>query len=212
MTRLLIVIDDYIIGSIFTGIAGIAFSPATKSTHTLLLWLLPPAMAAAPAPLEFDLTARGNLADHPAYDPERGFGFETDAPAKFSVRLPEGNYRVTVRLGAKRAATHTSVRAEQRRLMLEDFATPRGKFIERSFVVNVRTPALGDLPANAPGGTSVKLKPRELGALNWDDKLTLAFLPDASAVNSLNIEPVDVPVVYLAGDSTVTDQGVAPGA
>ena len=160
--------------------------------------------------MTFDLTARGNLADHPIYDAERGFGFEADSPAKFSVRLPEGNYRVTVRLGAKRSATHTSVRAEQRRLMLEDLTTARGKFIERSFVVNVRTPALGDLPANAPGGTAVKLKPRELGALNWDDKLTLEFLPDVSAVNSLRIEPVEVPVVYLAGDSTVTDQGVAP--
>ena len=31
-------------------------------------------------------------------------------------------------------------------------------------------------------------------------------------MRSLSIEPVDLPTLYLAGDSTVTDQGVAPWA
>ena len=178
----------------------------------VLLCLWPTALLAAPLPSVFHLGPNGNEAAHPVYNAESGFGFEPDSATKFSVRLPEGNYRITVQLGSKRASTHTTVRAEQRRLMLDNVATARGKFIERSFIVNVRTPTLGELPPNAPGGISVKLKPRELGALNWDDKLTLEFLPDASAVNSLRVEAVDVPTLYLAGDSTVTDQPVAPSA
>jgi lysophospholipase L1-like esterase len=184
--------------------------PARPVPRVLICLLLPASLCAAPA--AFDFTPNGNAARHPVYDSERGFGFEADAPMRFSVRLPEGNYRVSVRFGAQRVAAHTSVRAEQRRIMLEDIATARGKVVARSFVVNVRTPALGDLPANAPGGTSVKLKPREIGALNWDDKLTLEFAPDAVAVSSISVEPADVPTLYLAGDSTVTDQPVAPNA
>ena len=176
----------------------------------MLCLLLPATLCAAP--VSFDFTPGGNAAAHPVYDAERGFGFEAGAPTRFSMRLPEGNYRITVRLGARRAAARTSVLAEQRRLMLEDVATARGKFVERRFVVNVRTPALGELPANAPGGAAVQLKSREIGALNWDDKLTLEFAPDAAAVNSIAVEPADVPTLYLAGDSTVTDQPVSPNA
>jgi lysophospholipase L1-like esterase len=173
--------------------------------------LLPAAVGAAPPPSSFDFTSGGNAANHPPYDPDRGFGFEADGPPRFSVRLPEGNYRVIVRLGAKRAATVTTVRTEQRRLVLEEVATARGKFVERRFTVNVRTPALGELPPNATGGVSVRLKPRELGAYNWDDKLTFELIPE-SAINSIAIEPADVPTLYLAGDSTVTDQPVSPNA
>jgi lysophospholipase L1-like esterase len=174
--------------------------------------LLPAWSAAATAPGEFDFTPHGNAAMHPGYDAERGFGFEPGAPAKFSVRVPEGNYRVTLHLRAGRNPTRMTVRAEQRRLMIENIGAPRGKAVERSFIVSVRTPALDPLPANAPGGTTVHLKPRELGSLNWDDKLTLEFAGDGAALRSLSIEPADVPTVYLAGDSTVTDQGTAPSA
>ena len=62
-----------------------------------------------------------------------------DAPTKFSVRLPEGNYRVTVRFEARRATTRThAFCAEQRRLMLEEVLARR-QIVERSFIVNVRT-------------------------------------------------------------------------
>ena len=58
--------------------------------------LLSSSTLGAPPPLEFDFSEGGNAAGHPAYDPERGFGFDTDA-TRFSVRVPEGNYRVTLR-------------------------------------------------------------------------------------------------------------------
>lgn len=169
------------------------------------------ALDASAAPLEFVFTPGGNAQGHPAYDPQSGFGFEPGSAARFSVRVPEGNYRVTLRLGGANAGV-TTLLAEQRRLMLEDLRTARRKTAERSFIVNVRTAALAPPPANAPGGDSVRLKPRELGSLTWDDRLTVEFAGTAPQVTALRIEPVDLPTLYLAGDSTVTDQALAPSA
>jgi lysophospholipase L1-like esterase len=173
--------------------------------------LLLAASIACAAPQTFDFTPGGNAHGQPDLVPGAPFGFEPGNGPRFSVRLPEGNYRVSVRLGGN-AAGSTTLLAEQRRLMLEDVRTARGTTLERSFIVNVRTAALAPPPPNAPGGDSVRLKPRELGSLSWDDRLTLEFAGAAPQVESLRIEPVDVPTLYLAGDSTVTDQPQAPAA
>jgi lysophospholipase L1-like esterase len=166
--------------------------------------------------LEFDFAEHGNVAPTDLYDADRGYGYEPTSPnspaTRFSVRLREGNFRVTLRLGDPHEPSETTVKAEARRLMLERVSTARGKLVTRSFVVNVRTPALAEPPANAPGGTAVRLKPHEIGSPTWDEKLTLEFLGPAAKVRSLSVEPADVPTVYLAGDSTVTDQSVGPGA
>lgn len=164
-------------------------------------------LPAAPA-LDFDFGPGGNAAGHPAYDADRGFGFEPEAFPRFSVRVPEGNYRVTVNFIGSRKRTSARVLAEQRRLMLEDVVD---KKLERSFIVNVRTADLAPLPANATGGTRVALKPREIGSATWDDRLSLKTTGDAT-LRSVRIESVAVPTLFLAGDSTVTDQGVAPWA
>lgn len=139
-----------------------------------------------------------------------GYGYEPDGGRRFSVALPEGNWRVTLTLGERRAAT-TTVKAEARRLMLDRVATRAGQRLTRSFVVNTRTAMLAAPPANAPGGTMVRLKPREAGSATWDDRLTLELLGDA-AVGAVRIEPADVPTLYLVGDSTVTDQPSEPAA
>jgi len=171
-------------------------------------------------PLHFDLhpgakpdATRIAVAADKRYEPG-GFGYEPDRRGSeflFSAAVPEGNYRVTVRLGDRRAASHTSVKAESRRLMLRNITTKPGQYVTASFVVNVRTAALAPPPANAPGGTAVRLKPREAGSFTWDDKLTLEFLGDPH-VASIDIESVTVPTVFLAGDSTVTDQRAEPAA
>jgi lysophospholipase L1-like esterase len=172
--------------------------------------------AMAEPPLKFQFGAKGNVRAEDTYDANRGYGFEPaegDAPwTRFSVRVPEGNYRVTVQLGASDRASQTSVAAETRRLMLENVATQRGKFVERSFVVNVRNASLTKPEANAPGGAAVRLNERELRTFTWDDKLTLQFIGRERAVASVSIEPVQVPVLYLTGDSTVTDQAASPAA
>jgi lysophospholipase L1-like esterase len=177
----------------------------------LALALAVPAAAQTAPRFSFEGEAAGYVAvsGDTRYDPERGYGWED--VGRFSVRLPEGNYRVTLVLGGG-APSETTVRAESRRLMLEAVRTARGEAVTRSFVVNVRTAELGELPANAPGGLAVRLKPGEIGSATWDDKLTLEFLGATSHVRSAAIEPADVPTLYLTGDSTVTDQRSGPGA
>jgi lysophospholipase L1-like esterase len=151
---------------------------------------------------------------------ERGFGFDLDSkattveraggrfggfctsarPFYFSVQLPEGNYDVTVVLGDSGGTSATTVRAESRRLMLENVRTAQGDLLTRSFTTNIRT-------AKLASGGQVKLKDRETGVLHWDDKLTIEFRGERPCLCALEVKPnLTATTVYLAGDSTVTDQ------
>jgi lysophospholipase L1-like esterase len=170
-------------------------------TGLLIALVALPAGADVALPFEFDFTSRE------VYDGTRGFGYERDAPAKFSVRLPEGTYRVTLTPKGRRHATSLRVLSEQRRVMVD--RTIVDNVDSERFLVDVRIPALPGLPANATGGTQVALKPREIGAANWDEKLTLEFAGNAT-FERLRIEAATAPTLFLAGDSTVTDQPVAP--
>lgn len=171
-------------------------------------------MATTGPVLRFDLepprraTGRVAVAADKPYE-AGGYGYEPQRRGKeflFSAAVPEGNYRVTVRIGGR-----VTVKAESRRLMLRDIITKPGQHVTASFIVNVRNAKLAPPPANAPGGAHVQLKSREAASYTWDDKLTLEFLGDPR-VASIDIEPVDVPTVFLAGDSTVTDQRSEPAA
>jgi lysophospholipase L1-like esterase len=187
---------------------------------------------AAPAAWHFDFAASAStaqaspaLAPAPAtatvtpdmyYSPERGYGFEpgtepqSGKPYFFSVDLPEGNYDVTVKLGGPVPAM-TTVKAELRRLMLENVHTTAGQTIARTFTVNIRTPQIpttGAIPAG-----EVKLKaPRETvqEAWAWDKRLTLEFNGSAPSVQAIDIKPARVPTIFLLGDSTVCDQPQEP--
>lgn len=154
------------------------------------------------------------------YSKEKGYGFETaenvkckprscasDKPFYFSVKVPEGNYKVTVTFGDAENETNNTVKAELRRLMLENIETKKGKFRTKTFIVNVRNP-------NFPNG-EVKLKDREKTTewRAWDEKLTLEFNGKSPTINSLKIEKmVSVPTIFLLGDSTVCDQPSEPYA
>ena len=143
------------------------------------------------------------------YSREVGYGFErggsiemvkvceSEKPFYFSVALPEGNYRVTFTPGP----VPTTVKAELRRLMVEGATGPR------SFIVNVRTPRIET-------GDAVRLKDREkkTEAWNWDEKLTLEFNGAHPGVAALEVAPVEVPTLFLLGDSTVCDQPNEPYA
>jgi lysophospholipase L1-like esterase len=155
-----------------------------------------------------DITAGFDLLPSPEVT---GKACTSNEPFFFSVPVPEGNYRITVVLGGPQASV-TTVRAEGRRLMLEKIATQADASVSLSFDTNVRYPEIQGKPAGTPA-TQVKLKPRELGILNWDHKLTLEFNGDHPSFRSINIEPIpNEPVVYLAGDSTVVDQYYEPWA
>ncbi len=150
-----------------------------------------------------------------AYDPKRGFGFlesmggAPDQPRVFAVDLAEGNYDVTMRCGDAKRPTSTTVKAESRRLMLEKVETAPGRFETRTFTVNVRRPLIST-------GGAVMLNDREKGppvAPDWDDRLTLEFNGAHPGVASLEIKPApDAVTIFLAGDSTVTDQVHEPWA
>ena len=135
-------------------------------------------------------------------------------PTTFSVPTTEGNHRVTVIFGHPTAVSNITLRAESRQLLLERLTTAPGEFVTRTFLVNVRTPRLPPPEKNAPGGTAVVLNDRELGLARWDDQLTLEFTGAAPHVQSIDIEPAppDTPTIFLAGDSTVTDQPAEPAA
>lgn len=151
------------------------------------------------------------------YSTESGFGFEnpislgagrdfvlSEQPFLFSVRLPEGNYTVTVALGNV-AKSEVTLKAEARRLMLERVTVASRESVTRVFTVNVRRPEF------SPGGR-VRLKQRELDTemITWDDKLTLEFLGANPSVRALVIAPTNVPTLFLCGDSTVCDQPREP--
>ena len=214
----------------------------------VLLFALPSARAAGPADWKFDFgpgTAAPGYTSVPpatAYTDQLGYGFDFgsvvtgvdvggaeplqahavagDQPFFFSVKVPEGNYRVTVTLGDAAEATATTVKAESRRLMLEKVVTAPGEFTTRMFTVNVRDFHLPPPPKNAPGGDQVLLDGWEKAngpaglVLDWDDKLTLEF--DPAAGGRVCLEAVEItrddglPTVFLAGDSTVTDQPREP--
>jgi len=128
-----------------------------------------------------------------------------DKPFFFSVTLPEGNYNVTITFGDSQADTITTVKAELRRLMLEEVRTASGKFTTRTFTVNIRSPQI-------PTGGVVKLKDREKTseAWAWDEKLTLEFNNQRPSVCAIEITKANVPTVFLLGDSTVCDQPLEP--
>lgn len=123
-----------------------------------------------------------------------------------SVAVPDGNYRVTVTLGAKKQAGSTTVRAESRRLFIENETTKKGETKTISFLVNKRTPRINERE-------SVRIKDRERTKLNWDDLLTLEVTGDRQVVQQITIERDTIaPTVFLCGNSTVVDQDDEPWA
>jgi lysophospholipase L1-like esterase len=163
------------------------------------------------------------------YTPLQGFGFESSydlvshnfekktkleddfitsiKPFYFSVKLPEGNYNIKLTVGDKFGTSLTTVKAECRRLMVESIETKKGKFATVEFTVHVKDSVIRPLE------TKVKLKSREISYLHWDNKLTLEFNNTAPKICAVEIEKVDnIPIVFLAGNSTVVDQADEPWA
>jgi lysophospholipase L1-like esterase len=178
-----------------------------KKMITTLLSALPLIVAAQS--FDFDLTK-----PQPVYSDETGYGYDVlPAPDKkkptepfyFSVKVPDGNYRVKVVLGGKKNS-NTTVRAEGRRLLMDNIGTKKAKDTQAfEFTVNKRSPQIDEK-------TRVKIKDREKNYLAWDDRLTLEFNGAMPAVKSIHIEPADVPTLYLCGNSTVVDQNFEPWA
>ncbi|MFV0606625.1 MAG: rhamnogalacturonan acetylesterase [Niabella sp.] len=164
------------------------------------------------------------------YSPQIGYGFDYNSkviavatkddgkpesdfitsqkPFYFSVKLPEGNYKVSILLGDAHGESSTTIKAECRRLMVKEVNTNPGEYKTVDFIVHVKDSMIrGEKP------TKVKLKSRERNYLHWDDKLTLEFNNLAPKICAVEIEPAkDATTIFLAGNSTVVDQANEPWA
>lgn len=135
----------------------------------------------------------------------------SNKPIYFSVALPEGNFDIKVLLGDKKGVSSTIIRAECRRLMTGHTITQKGEIVEAKFSIHLRDSMI----RNAEGKvvSRVKLKPRESAYLHWDNLLTLEFNDSLPKICALEIMPNNTtPTIFLAGNSTVVDQGKEPWA
>ena len=142
-----------------------------------------------------------------------GFVTTAEPPFFFSVKAPEGNYRITVTLGDAQGESRTTIRTEAGHMMAPDIVTASGKFETRTFYANVRRPQLPPPPRNAPGGTEVHMfLAGEAESRAWDEKLTIEFNGPRPCLCALEIVKDDaVPTIFTAGDSTVGDPRHGPG-
>lgn len=153
------------------------------------------------------------------YNESANFGFEPGAnvlarerfvtsekPFLFSVELAEGNYVVTLGLGNEAAESSTTVKAEARRLILENVRSAKGEAVTREFTVNIRTPRIGD-----KGRVRLKQREKDSETVTWDEALTLEFNGTRPSLRTVEIAPAPTaPTLFIAGDSTVCDQPNEP--
>lgn len=132
-------------------------------------------------------------------------------PFFFSVKIPEGNYDVTVVLGDAQGPSATTVRAECRRLFLQNIRTKKGEFKIGQFTVHVKDSIIRDTGGQLVD--KVKLKSREVSYFHWDNQLTIEFCDSAAKVCAVEIKPNNTATtVFLSGNSTVVDQDREPWA
>ena len=184
-----------------------------------ILAFLSSCVVATAQEITYDLTKQ-----QPRYSEAQGYGYDvvetptakSVSPFYFSAKVPDGNYRVTVRLGSKKREGETTVRAESRRMMVEKCVTRKGEFREFSFIVNKRSidiPSYIGIDGKPTQPSVVRIKPGEVGSLTWDEKLTLEFNGASPCVQSIKIEPdTTATTIFLCGNSTVVDQGTEPWA
>ncbi|KDN21741.1 rhamnogalacturonan acetylesterase [Amycolatopsis rifamycinica] len=117
------------------------------------------------------------------------------APIKCHFDVSPGNYDVAVGLGSSSKAANTSMSVEARRQILNAVPTSAGQVVPTTVTVNVRDP---EGQPTGQGGTGTP-------------GLDITFGGSAPAITSLTVTAAAAPLVaYLAGDSTVCDQMLAP--
>jgi lysophospholipase L1-like esterase len=140
-----------------------------------------------------------------AADPVAEFrGSATQVSAVVSQPVAEGIHEVTIEFGASDVDSVTTVKAETRRLLALKVAVPKGQTVTRRFLVDVRRPEYA--------GGRVLLKARETSNPTWDAQLTFEFLGATARAKVLSVRPAPAATVrlFLAGDSTMTDQANEP--
>lgn len=135
----------------------------------------------------------------------------SDKPFYFSVAIPEGNYNIKLYLGDTKGTSETTVRVENRRLMLQNIKTKQGEVLEKTISIHVKDSIIRNQNGVEIG--IVKLKPRETKYLHWDNLLTIEFNNKAPKVCAVTIEPnKNAKTIFITGDSTVVDAQSEPWA
>ncbi len=162
------------------------------------------------------------IANNQSYSDSIGYGFDflniaqvkmdknccySDQAFYFSVKAPEGIYKVDITLGSQNHASNTFVKAESRRLMLSNINAQKGESVHKTIMLDIRTPKVNE-------NKSIILKKRDMNNLDWDNRLTLEFGGKNPSVQAIKVTPikVHVPTIFLSGNSTVTDQDHSPWA
>ncbi|MGN9913500.1 GDSL-type esterase/lipase family protein [Phytohabitans sp. LJ34] len=117
------------------------------------------------------------------------------SPITCHFAVSPGNYTVTAWIGDRASAGNTSMSVEARRRILPAVTTAAGTITQYVFTINVRQP---EGQPTGQGGTGTP-------------GLSVTFAGPAPRLSGLTVQPASNPlVVYLAGDSTVCDQMLAP--
>ena len=110
--------------------------------------------------------------------------------AVFKADVPEfGTYRVRVDMTASQAVNNMSLFAGRRNLIGRGICVPEGESFSRTFFMRV-TPYI-------PALTSVP---------DTEAAIYISVTGQNAGLSRVTIERADAPVLYIAGDSTVTDQ------
>lgn len=111
----------------------------------------------------------------------------TEEPMQIITPVPNGNYEVTLTVSAM-SDTMFSVTVQNRRFVVLDCKINRGEVKEFTFAVNV-------CDYHKHGEEYTKC-----------ENLIIEILCDGEINAVSQITPADIPTIYIAGDSTVTDQ------
>ena len=118
--------------------------------------------------------------------------------------LEEGVYRVSLTLRGGDGGSDVNITGEARRALIQHAAVKEGDTLDLSFNV-------WRLGTTLDNGSELRLHPREIGTPTYDDLLSLTVFGKQPSIEKLSIEPAgEVINVFLAGDSTVTDQPGVP--
>ncbi|GIF42879.1 GDSL-type esterase/lipase family protein [Actinoplanes xinjiangensis] len=138
-----------------------------------------------------DVATTGDPTEPPGRPPE----CTGSSPIRCHFAVSPGNYTVTAWIGDRASAGNTSMSVEARRWILAPVATAAGTISRHVFTINVRQPE-GQPTGQGGSGTS---------------GLDVSFAGSMPKLSGLTVAPASNPLaVYLAGDSTVCDQPIAP--
>ncbi|MCU4674150.1 rhamnogalacturonan acetylesterase [Catenovulum sp. 2E275] len=160
---------------------------------------------------QFDFQTQTELLTQ-SYNQKLGYGkdnFKNSTENAFSVKAPEGQYKVELTVEAKKS-TDFLVFSEDRRVMTSVQHLNANDTKNFTFYVDMKTPYLDkaeqDKTEDERTGPKVGLRGDEDISRNWDDKLTIALSNQDVEFSELKITPSKVNRILIAGDSTVADQ------